>query len=843
MRRKPHFLRLYQRQFSSAFWRLRQLRQVWGFKWKKMIFGLKQSSGETREKSQIFWELGRIILNQSLFAISIVWLLRVLDPYARELKFLSQIKVDDNAQLNFFSALLQISATLLGLYFTAVSVVASTAYARAPGDVRALIISEKVGSIYFKTLALFAGVLSLMVTALCFHWQVGLLNTLFATALSLFSVFCFVALGLRAFDFFNPAALVDHLNRGLAKSILAVQPGAYQWKDQSFQAHHQRQADSLLGSYANLVTIAGQKDNLNAKALIDLGIGLFSILSFYSSHKINIPTLSYWFKRNYSHKSWLLGSFEEVKVAMETSTSLRPDLVPDNLWFERRCTDILAAIVSHLSKRQEGAGVAKLSSAFNQTMETLGRNFCVEEGAFVFKRMTSCFAQTTGVIDKSDFSDHGRSDAVERLSAVELYSCGLMSFTLSLNLRIEGLDETFLLKCSDRNLSHPDATKDEPLPRILLQELESLHKMVQFETHVEGRRITQDWFLVESLAKQSAFVIVRLADELVTLYEEAFETRLKAELVNKNYFVLAQIIHRGLETCAKTVSALDIYEKQVSALILLDKSKDYAWPAQNWDILHERIERSRQGMIVMLAQIAGQLSELPENPSVPDYFGQAYALIADECFHALASNNLSLFKVFFPALVGITGAASGRIKDHLQRLPNPNLTLVGEPYLDLMGISGYAALYTDLHNDQFWPTVTEGWDRLLSLVPQPATGFVTALTQLTERGLFGSSSRDMLRFEWQRVFEDLLRERGILAQDYFFSGQVEPSYTPVTPLVRAFASSSHSLTNIQDLFLSRYVFSRPEAQGLAKPASVTDFESTLSRLESQTEHRGGDQDE
>jgi hypothetical protein len=473
------------------------MRQAWGFKWKQMIFGLKQSSGETREKSQIFWQLARIILNQTLLAIAIVWLLMELEHYGRNLDILPQVKVDENAQLNFFSALLQISATLLGLYFTAVSVVASTAYARAPGDVRALIISEKIGSIYFKTLALFAGVLSLMVTALCFHWEVGLLNTLFATGLSLFSVFCFVALGLRSFEFFNPAALVDHLNRGLAKSILAVQPGAYQWRDQSFQAHHQRQADTLMGSYANLATVAGQKDNLNAKALVDLGIGLFSILGFYSSHKANIPTLSYWFKRNYSHKSWLLGSFQEVKVALETSTSLRPDLVPYNLWFERKCTDILAAILSHLSERKEGAGIATLSSAFNQTMEALGRTFCIDEGSFIFKRMTACFAQTIGIIDKNDFRDQGRSDAVERLSAVELYSCGLMSFVLSLNSRIESLDETFLLKCSTRSLSHPGSTTGEPLPRILLQELETLEKMVRFETQVKDDGLQQTGFTLK----------------------------------------------------------------------------------------------------------------------------------------------------------------------------------------------------------------------------------------------------------------------------------------------------------------------------------------------------------
>lgn len=47
----------------------------------------------------------------------------------------------------------------------------------------------------------------------------------------------------------------------------------YQWKDISFQAHHQKQAGILLSSYSDLVTVASQKEDLHGNGLVELGQG------------------------------------------------------------------------------------------------------------------------------------------------------------------------------------------------------------------------------------------------------------------------------------------------------------------------------------------------------------------------------------------------------------------------------------------------------------------------------------------------------------------------------------------------------------------------------------------
>ena len=267
--------------------------------------------------------------------------------------FLPKRWINENAQLSFFAALMPVSGALLGLYFTAISVVASTAYARAPGGIRSLVIRERIGHLYFRSLALLAGITTLMATALSLGRSIGVLNTGFASALCVFSIFGFVALGLKTFDLFDPSYLVNYLNQQIAKSIHAVTPSAPDFEDPSFQDHHRRLAEGHLGNYESLVSLASSEGNLDRKALVKLGKGLFGVLRVYATSKCTISTTSYWFKRDQGYKSWLMTSPTEVEIALQTSTSLRPNSVPDNLWFERRVCDIIAGLIDKLDARSE----------------------------------------------------------------------------------------------------------------------------------------------------------------------------------------------------------------------------------------------------------------------------------------------------------------------------------------------------------------------------------------------------------------------------------------------------------------------------------------------------------
>ena len=149
----------------------------------------------SRWKLSTFSGIAGLIGIQVILAITIVGALKIIEHYGYYHGIFSKDWIDPNAQLTFFTTVMQVSGALLGLYFTAISVVASTAYAKAPGGVRSLVIHERVGYLYFRSLAFLTVVTTVMVATLSFHRSVGVLNTGLAAALSIYSVFGFVTLG------------------------------------------------------------------------------------------------------------------------------------------------------------------------------------------------------------------------------------------------------------------------------------------------------------------------------------------------------------------------------------------------------------------------------------------------------------------------------------------------------------------------------------------------------------------------------------------------------------------------------------------------------------------------
>src|SRR5439155_15533077 len=239
---------------------------------KKRRFKARLLLRDSAESVSIFSQVMLVIFWRLIFSLVLVFVFAVLDHNLRDWNpSWLNLALDREAQRDLLTTLGQVAGGFLTLYFTAISVVVSTAYARAPGKIRSLIMREEVGSLYFGILAQFAGVVTVMLTALAFGHQVGLLNTCLASFLCLFSIFGFVSLGVWAFEYFAPAALVTLLNRRFWREVQSVTPQGYQWQDQSFQAHHQRQAEELLGIFADLVTVASQKENLHSKGLVDVG--------------------------------------------------------------------------------------------------------------------------------------------------------------------------------------------------------------------------------------------------------------------------------------------------------------------------------------------------------------------------------------------------------------------------------------------------------------------------------------------------------------------------------------------------------------------------------------------
>ena len=154
---------------------------------------------------------------------------------------------------DILNTLAQVAGIFLGLYFTAVGVVASTVYAHVPRNVRSFLMREKVSNFYIRSVAFLGAISTLLLFMDILGFKPGILNILFVTFLGIFSIFSFLVLGRRVFNFFDPTALVNYLAIDVIRWIRSATPLGFEWQNPSFQTYSQRRAEELLATYRDIV--------------------------------------------------------------------------------------------------------------------------------------------------------------------------------------------------------------------------------------------------------------------------------------------------------------------------------------------------------------------------------------------------------------------------------------------------------------------------------------------------------------------------------------------------------------------------------------------------------------
>jgi hypothetical protein len=826
-------LRSYELQSFASYWRWKRGQWLLAFQFKKRRFKARSLLRDAAESVTIFSQVMRRIFWSLIFSLVLVFVFAVLDHHLKvwNPKWIPtwlHRGLEKEAQRDFFTALGGISAAFLTLYFTALSVVVSTAYARAPGKIRSLIIREEVGSLYFGILAQFAGVVTIMLTALAFGYQIGPLNTILASFLCLFSIFGFVFLGVRAFEYFDPSALVSLLNRRFWREIQAVTPDGYQWQDQSFQAHHQRQAEELLGNFSDLVTVASQKENLHGKGLVDVGKGLLLALNIYAKEKVRIPSSSYWFKRTYRHKNWLLTSHNELEVALATGTVIQPDSVPDLMWFEIEAARILAEAFHQLGERRDSAGTIDLTTSLQNHLGGMGQCLAVAEALHIFRAVVPTLRSQSGgeIIAVSDDA----LKATNRLAISELYALALINLLLGLSNELEKLkpDSVGKILALINWLKLETLYTGKTLPRKVIQEMESLRDCFDFEMRVEGKVISPEWLQVE----MAGLAFVRFLDDttkpLLEEFEITFGNEVETQLAAKNYVLVAQLVQRGLEACEKLSNNFIKFKTLHDEYTALNRSKEYEWPKIGWDIFQERIAALRVRLITVLAQSSNELANLPEQESWPDFFGHAYTVLGEECFATMAAGKEDLFRIVFPTFFNLVLRANEKMRQKFLGDAR-NIRLSVDPLLDLMAVSGFAAVFAELDNKNYWKAAENCWNNYLSLYKDDnqRRQIIELLCAVTEPNWsMRITPRDVMRTRWQQMFKRVLYARGVFQErafwDYRRSAVNHPSL-----LVRVFCRSEYLSTKPDDVFLTMYIFKRPESAGIKKPHDVDYLERAL----------------
>jgi hypothetical protein len=831
--RHSRLQRNFEWQFSPLYWDLRRRRQLTRltignavFRLQYKLRSLQKSAGALR--SMFFGIVIPILL--SIFLVLFLELLGSLTVKYTSLlsaimpdsvsRFASGmyllVKPDPSTYVTLFGTSVQVAGTFLALYFTAVSVVISTVYARVQGDVRSILLRDKFSNGYVNIVALFGATSTLLLSGLALKRQPNVLNLALVTLLGLAAIFSFVQLGSRIFYFFDPTHLVGTLSSDLVQWVRGATPRGYRWLDPAFQSFYQEQARGVLDTYRNIVLLANREEHLQSEALVGLSNNAFRLLRFYVREKSSIPSNSRWFRSTNEHKSWFDASEFELQMALNTGTGLPAKVVPDLMWVESEVEETVAFMLEGLFSRKDLQSAYSFSNYAHHTLGALAEGFAVDEALHLFRKLAPPVRQQAHSTElKGTDTEEGLLKLNYALGLTDIYGLGFIKILLGLSRRLEKVTAESLGKTiAELEWNEPRNLYAAGLPRSVTEQVEKLSKQLEFERSVEGQLITPLWYRQQTIARAFVQFIDKSCQDLLDELEKSIADEAEALAKEKRSVFAAQLIERGFEACNKFAYHFATAKECYESLLLLQRVKDdFPWPDIKWEEHYERIGKVRYRLVTALAQIFLDLIKLPRSKHFPDYFGYAYALIAHECYVAMAKGDEERFKQLFRNFF-ISGWETFDQLKTSERFDDPELQFgyAAQSIGDLLDISGYAYVFTELDGKAFREQVEEVWNAYFeSVKDQMAAAKRLALVARVQGApLSARFARDDARQGWKYGLERLLRDRGLLdrtpSSRYMYE-EDEDSRHP-SKLIREIIGRDMLHYSARDVFISEYIMQR-----------------------------------
>ncbi|WP_433770945.1 hypothetical protein [Pseudomonas putida] len=735
---------------SKKYWKIRKVLYQYLFKYRSAKHVLKDGVKADFVNAISLFRTFKTTLRSLVVAIVISGALFFVNRWISPILVTSGWRVpDDGDYVTFLSAVAGIGGVFIGLYYAALTSVGSAIYAKVPNSIRDLLAKERSGSVYMTYLS----TLTLLCVTLIACRVVGLPRMIvavpFVAILAGVGIVAFVKLGKTAFNLFDPTALSHHIFEDFNKAISITMANGPHWTDPSFQHHAHKVASRCIETLRLLLEITIKETHQNGRPLTQLSCQVLIFLSAYEKFKLKIPSDSHWYPQQHKHRDWYSTAAHSVMVAHRTGTTLQPEMTRSQSWIERPLQTDILRILSITIAQGRHLDVLNLINHLDHYIHTLAINGGLEK-AFDFS-----FEVSDVVIQsiKLQASTESALKDLEKLSIIEGIATLPITIALAVSQHVEHTNiETITDSLTKVNWRAKETLYSIGLPPYLLPQGEWLLTRLTMELFSEGQVISPKWYqkdilnlaLAKTLADQISLFSRKSIDFYANIsgrFVEYEERWLRACIQSREY----EFWHKAEYTQRALGESWDTSTNSRALAGL-------PWPIVKKNDIENAIVDRKNELILLMAHQAKLLIIDPVE-SLPDYSGQFFFIIGESFLEALCNNDetlsSSIFQTYmigciarFEKLKPAAGVTAGL---------EESFRTAAACLLDLMELSGYAMLLSELHeNKALWEQVQSSWSNLVAgKAGETIKAYLALVVQLNGSG-FGLPLRAELRFEWER---------------------------------------------------------------------------------------------
>lgn len=618
------------------------------------------------------------------------------------------------------TASLGVAGVFVAVYFATVTFVISTSYKDATRRLRDQIVRQPESRWYasFFTLVVVYVCLAL---ALPLGGQAPTRLTLLMAGLSgALVVLTFGKVWVTLFVHLEPTSLLPQIHRDLMRSVhRAYKLGTEKRASLVAVRRIRAQIIHTLATLNDLVSLILDREfersgNRGIAASNDPRIGstllrLRLLWDSYSQRKHSIMPLHGWNPTRTRSKDWFLSSYSEVNIALATGTTLAGSEVVDDLWYERRISDLTERLISGRDLRStEHAirGLPSLSRALS------GRGQFEELRLWI---TATTFQPMASVIEYASDRERISTDNDVNLTHVPHLSRE-QHFAIPGEQSAHDLVDHVLLETLNAILGYADyieqmrkllpdsgatiaaRSKQVAAGKVVLQTIEDLREALALEIDLEGERITSDASLTQLLARAVATETVDEIDHFVSFIEGEIWPWV-IEVGEARSWAAGAALSRATEITEKLGIMISTARQLLEECEAVHRESDGRWPNTDLTAVSQRVMELRDRIDLPVARLAATVDSAPDSDR-PDQFGWAYYRAHENLLRRVLARDPGdpeQLRQKVALLYWAGDVATQRLFDTVRRHdPRVINSYVAEPYLRFLQLCGISLAISEV---------------------------------------------------------------------------------------------------------------------------------------------------
>lgn len=668
---------------------------------------------------------------------------------------------------------LSITGVILGLYCANISSIYSSKYANAPDTVSTAFQNDKLTKRCISTIidyivfGFIVIVEILLNCPLCFG---TVLATIFGSIVVIISYSIAGNRAYRLSDVYNVAddsyvLLHRIIAHNLDKKIYST--------DISFQHHFLKISEGQIKLLNEIQKFGESLQENNNAAMVQFMCKNIALVGTYWKVKRNIAKDSYWFRNIQKYKKWHLADGMEASNALRTGTLLQSKAEHDYWWFENEIFAINRRCIIHLCNQNDYSSLYTYLSCFDILCEIAISNKEINYfiGQINFLRE---FVEKIATSTEKKNEDENKTFA----GIIELISLLYLGIILESGKYFKDFD-------IKRNISTTIATLDKgkSLDRCKLlrgKEQSGFYNNILIEVQVEKKRLTPDWLIAQTVAKEAHAYINSLEDSVIEGIDNVF-TLGQFLYSQKLLFEACIILMRFYEYESKLSRFIEIVEFRENEFSEYHTDKALVWEEPHIGKLKQAIERWKKAIPTLLFKCSSEftIKTWEMRDEYPDFLGECYNHICEDAVEAITQNNILQFQTDYENLSKLMLLYQEYIRTDFVMKKDVYRNefayyMFTSPIVEWAQIGGLAILWGEFKSNDSWRNITDATTKEIfkdsSKGIELAGSFIEYI-QNRDKFWIGIGHRDFLETEWQQKVAQAIRESEEYQTEYEIYGE------------------------------------------------------------------------